>query len=155
MRRSEREIKDRKEIENVIESSDVCRIAFADNNVPYIVTMNFGYSGSDSPALYFHCAVEGKKLELIRKNNHVCFEMDTDHELYGGSEACDFGMKYRSVVGWGSIFIVSDEQDRIKGLDHIMSHYSPGGNYKYEQNSLSRMLVLKLEISIMTGKKSG
>ncbi|NLJ44932.1 MAG: pyridoxamine 5'-phosphate oxidase family protein [Bacteroidales bacterium] len=153
MRRSEREITDLKEIEKVFESADVCRIAFADNNVPYIVTMNFGYSGFDSPVLYFHCASEGKKLEMIRKNNNVCFEVDTDHELYGGPGACDFGMKYRSVVGWGKMTIVTDEQDKIKGLDHIMSHYSEKTGFTYERSTLSRMLVLKLEITRMTGKK--
>jgi nitroimidazol reductase NimA-like FMN-containing flavoprotein (pyridoxamine 5'-phosphate oxidase superfamily) len=154
MRRSEKEITDKKEIEQVIESADVCRVAFADNNVPYIVAMNFGYSRSGSPVLYFHCAYEGKKIDLIKKNNYVCFAMDTDHELYGGSRACDFGMRYRSVVGWGRISIVSGENDKIKGLDHIMSHYAAGGKHEYDQSALDRMLVLKLEISHMTGKKS-
>ena len=153
MRRSEREITDLTEIEQVIGSADVCRIALSDGNIPYIVTMNFGYSGSGSPELYFHCAGEGKKLDMIRKNNHVCFEMDTDHELYEGERACDFGMKYRSVVGWGEISILTDEQDKIKGLDCIMSHYSPGKKYLYEKTSLAGMLVLVLKISKMTGKR--
>ncbi|HOW10519.1 MAG TPA: pyridoxamine 5'-phosphate oxidase family protein [Bacteroidales bacterium] len=153
MRRSEREITDQKEIEQIFESADVCRIAFADNNVPYIVTMNFGFSGFHSPALYFHCAGEGKKLEMIRKNNHVCFEMDTDHELCEGHGACDFGMKYRSVVGWGRMRIITDEQEKIKGLDHIMSHYSGKTGFSYDRSTLARMLVLKLEISRMTGKR--
>ena len=153
MRRSEREITDPKEIEQVFKSSDVCRIAFADNNIPYIVTMNFGFSGFESPVLYFHCAGEGKKLEMIRKNNYVCFEVDTDHELYDGARACDFGMKYRSVVGWGKMSIVTNEQDKIRGLDHIMSHYSGKNGYSYEKSTLARMLVLKLEILHMTGKR--
>jgi len=153
MRRSEREITDIKEIENIIQSADVCRIAFADNNIPYIVTMNFGYSGSDSPSLFFHCAAEGRKIDLIRKNNYVCFEIDTDHELYSGPVACDFGMKYRSVVGWGKIYILTNEQDKINGLDHIMSHYTGKGGYSYKKSTMAGMFVLKLEILQMTGKR--
>jgi nitroimidazol reductase NimA-like FMN-containing flavoprotein (pyridoxamine 5'-phosphate oxidase superfamily) len=80
MRRKDREIEDIRDLELIISNSDVCRVAFADNNMPYIVTMNFGYSGGDNSAFYFHCASEGRKLEMMRKNNLVCFELDTDHE---------------------------------------------------------------------------
>ncbi len=71
MRKKEREVADLQEIESIINMSEVCRLAFADMNVPYIVTMNFGYSGGDKKHLYFHCATEGRKLEMIRKNNYV------------------------------------------------------------------------------------
>ena len=61
MRRKERQINDIRDLELIISNTDVCRVAFADNNMPYIVTMNFGYSGGDNPGFYFHCAGEGKK----------------------------------------------------------------------------------------------
>ena len=47
MRKQDKEVTDIQLIEEIISRSDVCRIAFADNNIPYIVTMNFGYSGGD------------------------------------------------------------------------------------------------------------
>ena len=78
MRRHDSAVTEITDIESIISCSDVCRIAFADNDIPYIVTMNFGYTGGENPCLYFHCAPEGRKIELIGKNNYVCFEMDTD-----------------------------------------------------------------------------
>jgi uncharacterized protein len=152
MRRKEREITDIHELESIIKICDVCRLAFADGNVPYIVTMNFGYSG-DEGRIYFHCAKEGRKIEMIRKNNYVCFEMDTGHVLYDGNTACDFGMSYSSVVGYGYITIVKDIEERISGLNHIMSHYAGNGEFFYKQDVLERTMVLRLDIKEMTGKR--
>jgi uncharacterized protein len=154
MRRREREIVNIEEIESIISCADVCRIAFADGNDPYIVTMNFGYSGGNEKKIYFHCAVEGKKLEMIRKNNYVCFEMDTDHNLHTGKNACNCGMSYRSVVGWGRISVLTDNEEKKTGLDSIMSHYSPEKSFSYDQSTLDRTLLLRLDIQKVTGKKS-
>jgi nitroimidazol reductase NimA-like FMN-containing flavoprotein (pyridoxamine 5'-phosphate oxidase superfamily) len=153
MRRKEREITAIDEIEEIIGRCDVCRIALTDENSPYIVTMNFGYSGGSRKKLFFHTAREGRKIDIIGKNNHVCFEMDTDHDLLCGKEACDFSMKYSSVVGWGDIFIVFDDEERRKGLDSIMKHYSTRTEFTYKQDVFDKTTILKLEIKTMTGKK--
>jgi uncharacterized protein len=152
MRRKEREITDIQELESIINKSDVCRVAFADANIPYIVTMNFGYS-CEERRIYFHCAREGRKLEMAKKNNYVCFEMDTDHVLHDGKKACDFGMSYRSVVGYGHITVVRDPEERISGLNLIMSHYTDKRRFIYEQTVLDRTMILRLDIKEMTGKK--
>jgi nitroimidazol reductase NimA-like FMN-containing flavoprotein (pyridoxamine 5'-phosphate oxidase superfamily) len=153
MRKKEREVNDIESIELIISNSDVCRIAFADNNMPYIVTMNFGYSGGDNPCLYFHCANEGRKLDMIKKNNHVCFQMDTDHEVYGGDTGCDWGMKFSSVVGYGNISVVVDQRSRKAGLDCLMRHYAGDRDFTYDENVLARTTILRLDITEMTGKK--
>ena len=130
MRRSDREISDFQEIEKIIRKADVCRIALANDNIPYIVTMNFGYVNDPAKMLYFHCANEGRKLKMIQQNNYVCFEMDTDHQINKGIRACDWGMKYSSVVGYGNIHIVKGEEERAAGLNSIMTHYGgPESNY--------------------------
>ena len=153
MRKKEREINDTESIELIISKSDVCRIAFAYDNIPYIVAMNFGYSGGDQPCLYFHCANEGRKLDMIKKNNHVCFQMDTDHKIYGGELGCDWGMKYSSVVGYGNISVVTDETIRKTGLDCLMKHYAGDHNFIYSKEILTRTTILRLDITEMTGKK--
>jgi uncharacterized protein len=153
MRRHDRLVKDNTEIELIIKRSDVCRIAFAYNNLPYIVTMNFGYRAGEIPCLYFHCAPEGRKIELIGKNNFVCFEMDTDHILNTGEKGCDWGMKYSSIVGYGKIFIIHGEQEKKRGLDSIMAHYSENIDYNYDDKILSKTTVLRLDIEEMKGKK--
>lgn len=153
MRRMERLVKEIKDVESIISRSDVCRVAFADNNTPYIVTMNFGYSGGDHPCLYFHCAPEGRKIEMIKKNSRVCFELDTDHEIYTGEKGCDWGMKFSSVVGYGNISVVNEKDLKIKGLDCLMSHYSDKKGFSYEGKILEKTIVLKLDIHEMTGKR--
>ena len=81
MRRTDRKISRTDEIESIIKKADVCRIALVDGNRPYIIPMNFGYEKSKPSKIYFHCASDGRKLDLIRKNNNACFEMDTDHKI--------------------------------------------------------------------------
>jgi nitroimidazol reductase NimA-like FMN-containing flavoprotein (pyridoxamine 5'-phosphate oxidase superfamily) len=153
MRRNDRQITSVSQIESIIAGSDVCRIAISNNNLPYIVTMNFGYAGGINPRLFFHCANKGRKLDMIRRNNLVCFEMDTDHEVFRGEKGCDWGMKYSSVVGYGNISIVEDKQEKKLGLDNIMNHYGGSGNYIYDDNLLERTTILRLDIIEMTGKK--
>jgi uncharacterized protein len=153
MRRKDRQIKDINDIESIISHSDVCRVAFADKNTPYIVTMNFGYAGGDHPCLYFHCAPEGRKMEMIRKNNYVCFEMDTDHEIYTGEKGCDWGMKYSSVVGFGKISVLKDRDTKIEGLNCIMAKYSDRRDFSYDEQILERTIILRLDIQNMDGKR--
>jgi nitroimidazol reductase NimA-like FMN-containing flavoprotein (pyridoxamine 5'-phosphate oxidase superfamily) len=153
MRRKEREVEDIAEIESIISRSDVCRVAIANNNIPYIVTMNFGYTGGENPHLYFHCAHEGRKLDMIRRNNYVCFGMDTDHAIFKDDKGCDWGMKYSSVVGYGKIFIVDDDTEKIAGLGHIMDHYGGSGVYSFDAKVLERTTVLRLEISEISSKR--
>ena len=91
---------------------------------------------------------------MIKKNNYVCFEIDTDHILTKGDAACDFSMKYSSVVGWGNIFAVDNDNEKTEGLDSIMNHYTDRSGYTYYPDVLKRTIVLRLDIVSMTGKRS-
>jgi uncharacterized protein len=153
MRRSDREIAEFKEIEEIIRKADVCRIALANDNMPYMVTLNFGYVAVPKKMLYFHCANEGRKLKMISQNNYVCFEMDIDHQIYKGTSACNFGMKYSSVLGYGNIYIVTDNDERVMGMNSIMDQYGATGMYDYDKNVFEHTTILRLEILEITGKK--
>jgi nitroimidazol reductase NimA-like FMN-containing flavoprotein (pyridoxamine 5'-phosphate oxidase superfamily) len=152
MRQNEKETKDFRIIEKIIRKSDVCRLAIANDNIPYVVTMNFGYRDLPDKTLYFHCANSGRKLDMIRKNNYVCFEMDTDHQIFKGPRGCDWGMKFSSVVGYGNISIVSEKGARETGLNCIMSHYGGEEDYEYDEDIVERTTILKLDITEITGK---
>ncbi len=76
MRRKEKEVKDVKLVESIIEKASVCRLGLSLNNMPYIVPLCFGYQDR---CLYFHSAIEGKKISMIKSNNNVCFEVDIDN----------------------------------------------------------------------------
>lgn len=152
MRRSEREVIDNIEIESIIKKADTCRIALIDGDLPYIVALNFGYKPGNSSVLYFHCANEGRKLDIIAKNNVVCFQMDVDHELVEAKKACGFTMKFKSIVGYGKIFKVESKDEKIEGLNYIMKQYSDREGFGYEDKMLDMTTILKLEIDSITCK---
>ena len=153
MRRIDREITSTGDIEEIILKADVCRLALANDNIPYIVTMNFGYSNDPKQILFFHCANEGKKIEMIRRNNYVCFEMDIDHKFYTGKKSCTCGMKFSSIIGYGTITIIKEKEAKIEGLNCIMDHYEGKEKHHYEDQILERTTVLRLEILEIGGKK--
>ena len=151
MRRKDKEITDRTEIESIILRSSVCRLALADQNQPYIVPLSFGYRDNK---LYFHSAPSGKKLEIIKKNNRVCFEFDIDCEAITSDKACKWGMKYKSVIGFGTASFIENFDSKCRALDIIMRQYSDG-SFEYPENKVKDTVVIKVEIEHMTGKQSG
>ncbi|MCE5300111.1 MAG: pyridoxamine 5'-phosphate oxidase family protein [Spirochaetia bacterium] len=152
MRRGEKEIMSRSEIEDVINLAKVCRIGFVDEDKPYVLPFNFGYS---SGCVYLHCAGEGRKLEILKKNSNVCFEVDSDHELVTAPDACGHGFRYKSVIGFGKATIIMRGPGKIKGLKTIMKHMT-GKEYKvFRESGLESTHVIKIILKELTGKKSG
>jgi len=152
MHRKDKEITDKKLIEEILTKSEICRVAIFDNEFPYIVPFNYGYKDN---TLYFHSATSGKKIDLLKKNSKVCFEITSSSEVIKGKETCDWTTKYRSVIGYGFIEIVSDEIGKKKGMDAIMVHYGRSENNVYHPKHYDNMLILKLSIQSLTGKQSG
>jgi uncharacterized protein len=153
MRRKDKDVSSIQLIEDIIRKTDVCRIALANGNMPYIVSMNFGFSGTPINTIYFHCASKGKKLDMLRQNSYVCFEMDTDHHIYSGIKGCDWGMKFSSVVGYGNISVINGKEAKIAGMNCIMKHYGGEMEYSFDDQVLKRTTILRLDIIEMTGKK--
>jgi nitroimidazol reductase NimA-like FMN-containing flavoprotein (pyridoxamine 5'-phosphate oxidase superfamily) len=150
LRRKEKEITDIGEIESIIQKSQVCRLALADDGLPYIVPLCFGYKNN---ILYFHSAKEGQKIEILRRNHQVSFEFDIDARIRPGKDACNWAMAYKSVIGFGTASIIEDPEEKKKALDIIMRQYSED-KFEYPDKTLAKMLVIKVDISRMTGKKS-
>lgn len=148
VRRHDREITDRQAIDEILRAAQVCRIALCDGDRPYIVPMNFGLDGN---RLYFHCASEGRKLDVIRRNPQAGFEVDIDHHLVRGESACHWGCGYRSVVGFGRIRRVDDPSEKLHGLQTVMRHYG-GEGCRFSEDAVERVTVLCLEILEVTGK---
>jgi len=151
MRRKDQEITDIGAIEDIIHKGQVCRLALSENGRPYIVPLCFGYKENN---LYFHTACEGKKLDMLRKNNNVCFEIDIDRELVKGKKACNCSMKYRSVIGFGKAEPVEDIELKRRAFNIIMQNYFEGF-FKYPEESIRNTVIIKVEIESMTGKELG
>ena len=153
MRRKEKEISDLQEIEAIINEAEVCRLGLAVDNTPYVVPLFFGY---DNRCLYIHCAREGRKLDMIRHNSTVCFEMTVDvHIINRDKPACQWSSTYRSVIGYGEASIIDDFEEKKQALDIIMRHYSQQTTFEYAKNSVDKMRVIKIAVREMSGKTSG
>ncbi|MFO7460049.1 MAG: pyridoxamine 5'-phosphate oxidase family protein [Desulfatiglandales bacterium] len=152
MRRKEKEIKEKAAMESIIEHALVCRLAMSAHDQPYVLPLCFGYMDG---SLYFHCAREGMKLDMLRINNRVCFECDTDHELVLSETPCEWGMKGQSVVGFGRALLLDDPESKKNALDAIMAHYGAKGPCTYTEKGVRKALIIKVEIESMTAKKIG
>jgi nitroimidazol reductase NimA-like FMN-containing flavoprotein (pyridoxamine 5'-phosphate oxidase superfamily) len=151
MRKHKQEITDKDTLEDILQRALVCRIALSEDNMPYIVPVCFGYKHG---CIYIHSSRHGRKMEIIRTNNKVCFEVDVDVEPVPGEPACKWTIKYRSVIGFGTASIVEDPQQKIDALNVVMEHYSGRGSHHYEPHPLDLTAIIKIEIESMTGKRS-
>ena len=152
MRRNDKEIKDPILIEKILEKADICRIALIDEDRPYIIPMNYGYKDR---CIYLHSASEGRKIEILKKNNQVCFELEYETELLKAEQPCQYGMKYYSIIGWGKAKFVTDYQEKIKSLDIIMQQHDPNIEFKYDENQVNLSTIILIEMNELTGKMSG
>ena len=152
MRRNDKEIQDRQIMEEVLTKSFICRIAMMDRDQPYIVPLNYGYLNG---SIYIHGAAEGKKLELLRKNNRVCFEIEQHAEIIKSDSPCGWSTRYRSIIGYGTIDFITDFDQKKQGLDIIMAHYGKTENIVYNDSQVQSIVILRLKINQMTCKQSG
>lgn len=151
MRRTDKQITNKSEIEQIIKDSLVCRLAFSKDNMPYLVPVSFGYDGN---YLYVHTAKEGKKIEYLKSNIMICFEFDInvktiEHETI----ACKWTTTYQSVIGFGKMVEITNFEEAAHGLNQIMLHYS-GKEWPLNKKMLNTVKMWKIEIEDISGKQS-
>lgn len=152
MRRKDRELTQKEDIQDIIQLGNVCRIAMFAEEYPYIIPLNYGYEWNDQLKLYFHCAQEGRKVDLLKVNNNVGFEIDIDHELVTANEPCGWGMKYKSVVGNGKMIEITSNEEKTHALDLLMEHHGFKGKPVYPAIMLTKIKIYCLEVHNITGK---
>jgi len=151
MRRKEKAINNWEEIESIIKSEKICRIGLADGGIPYIVPVNYGYKDK---AIYIHSACSGRKIEIIKKNNLVCFEIESEVKIIPSEIACKWDTIYTSVIGYGKAEIIQDREGVIKGLDIIMEQQSGKKNWEYDKNRLKKTTIIRIDIESIEAKKN-
>ena len=151
MRKKDREITDASGIRAIIEKVKVCRLGMVNGDKPYIVPLCFGYRDN---VLYFHGSLKGQKVDLLRKNPNVCFEFDLINEITEAEKACDWSMKYQSVIGFGKADFIESPDEKREALSIIMAQYSDRP-YQFPESILKVTAIIKVEIESMTGKHSG
>ncbi|MFO7568157.1 MAG: pyridoxamine 5'-phosphate oxidase family protein [Smithellaceae bacterium] len=152
MRRNDKEITNRRIIDGILQSAPVCRIALALDSAPYIVPVNFAVKRD---VLYFHCALTGRKIDILRQNTAVCFEVDLPGNLVHGETACGWGMTYQSVIGFGRAFFIENREDKVAALNVLMKKYAGRDAFTYAQDKLDKVCVIGVKIEALSGKQSG
>lgn len=152
MRKSDREIKEFDEMIQIIKKCDVCRIAMNDGEFPYLVPLNFGLDIQDGQVyLYFHGALEGKKMDVLRKNNKVTFEMDCNHNFIFYDDRMSCTMGYESIIGHGIMEFLKEEQ-KFDALKVLMRQYHEE-DFKFNTDMMKVTSVFRLKVLDMTGKR--
>lgn len=151
MIRKEKEITEIDEINAILDSSQICRIAMSDNDMPYIIPMNFCRTEN---SIFIHSAKSGKKIEILKKNNRVCIETEAYCELKKSDKPCSTGMKFKSVVASGTAEIITDPDVKLFALNLFTKKYTSLASYIFSEKDVSGVEIIKISISEITGKKS-
>jgi uncharacterized protein len=151
VRRSEKQITDPGEINTIMAKGEVCRLGLTADNIPYIVPVNFAHKKN---ILYFHSAHVGRKIDMLKRNPVVAFEVSSEYSIVQGDNACGWGCSYRCVMGIGRAVFVTDSEEKAKALSLIMDKYSGRNNWSFDNSVLDRTTVVRVDIGEMTGKQS-
>ena len=152
IRRRDREITDREVVVGIMKSVKYLVVAMADGNEPYLVTLSCGYSEEEN-AFYFHCAREGRKLDVIAKNPRVCATAIEDHGYVKG----DCSHKYRSLVIYGTMTRVNDLDGMKHGIRVMFNQLEGEGEEVYsgfikKDADFNNVAILKLQVEKLDAK---
>ncbi|MBP3799300.1 MAG: pyridoxamine 5'-phosphate oxidase family protein [Ruminococcus sp.] len=156
MRRKDREITDSAAIESFIAKEQIIRVAFYDEGEIYIVPLNYGYINENGKySFYFHGAKAGRKYGLAKASPKVGFEIDGNYQLLEADKACDYSARFESVIGTGTLTLVEDREEKVKGLDALMAQTSRKGGWEYNDAMLNAVAVFRLDVDKLTCKAKG
>jgi len=152
------EIKSKEKIIEFLSSESTGRIASIDvNGFPQIIPMNFVFIND---IIYMHSHIRGEKLENIKKNDKVGFEVDRSLEFlpsyfFDPIDASLADTLYISVVIKGTCHIVEDKKEKTLALNGLMKKYQPEGGYEPmspKMEVLNEVAVIKVIPNTMRGK---
>ncbi len=154
MRRKDKEITDPRKIKAVLKKAQIIHLGLLEGDRPYVVPLNFGYAEN---TIYFHCAMEGKKIDLINCNNTVCFQTEIDVRVLNADQAPDCTTYYKSVIGYGKAYIIENAREKKLAADILMDHYlgdeEKGRKHQYGK-CMKDVCMVKIEIDSISGKQT-
>lgn len=147
MRRADRELTDREASDAILRAGEVLYLAMADDGAPYVVPLNYGWDGR---SIWLHCAEEGLKLDIIARDPRVSFAVASEAHVVPG-KGCGWTTKFRSVVGFGRATLVTGEEELLRGLAEVVSHYSHAPEV-ITAHQAKGCAVVRIDVDSMTGK---
>ena len=153
MRRSDREITDRAQIEAFLKREQILRIAFFDRGELYIVPVNYGYTTADgADCFYFHGAAAGRKYELSKSRPDVGFEIDGNYQLLPADTACGYSAHFQSVIGTGTVRLVAENDEKRAALACLMRQAAGKQAWEFPDSQLERTAVFRLDVRTLSCK---
>jgi len=152
IRRKDREITERDVILGIMKNTKYLVVAMAGGSEPYLATLSCGYCEEEN-AFYFHCARQGRKLDMIAKNPDVCATAIEDHGYVKG----DCSHKYRSLVIYGRMNRVEDLEGMKRGIRVMFRQLEGEGEEVYKSfiekdSDFNNVAILKLQVEKVDAK---
>ena len=148
----ERQVTDPEQIRHILDTGKVLHLGLAVNDEPYVVPMNYGYVLEDGKlTLYLHSALQGKKLDMMRTNPKVFFEIDCDLQPFEGALPCQYGLVYSSVMGRGTARIVEDVEEKKQAMTILMKTQT-GKDFTFVDRLVSIVAVIRIDVAEYTAK---
>ena len=153
MTKRERQVTDPAQILAILDAGKVLHLGLAVNNEPYVVPMNYGYTMEEGKlTIYLHSALRGKKLDMIRENPNVFFEIDCDLQPFGeGDIPCQYGMVYSSIMGRGKATIVEDVEEKMAAMSVLMKTQTEK-DFAFNDRLVSIVAVIRIDVAEYTAK---
>ena len=152
MTKRERQLTDPQQILEILDKAQVMHLGLCENNEPYVVPMNYGYTMEEGKlVLYLHGATQGKKLDMIRANPNVFFEIDCDVVPFEGILPCQYGLSYSSVMGKGTARIVEDVEEKKQAMSILMKTQT-GKDFEFNERLVSIVAVVRIDVEEYTAK---
>ena len=145
-------VTDRDQILHILDTGKVLHLGLAVDNEPYVVPMNYGYiMEGEKLVVYLHSAVQGKKLDMIRANPNVFFEIDCDLMPFEGKVPCQYGLVYSSIMGRGKAALVEDVEEKKQAMTLLMKTQT-GKDFTFEDRLVSIVAVIRIDVTEYTAK---
>ena len=152
MTKRELQITDEGKIRAILDAAKVVHVGMCVDNEPYVVPMNYGYTMEEGRlTIYLHSAQQGKKLDMIRANSRVFFEMDCDRVPFEGEKPCQYGLSYSSVMGRGTATIVEDVEEKKKAMRFLMKTQTEK-DFTFDDRLVSIVAVIRIDAEEYTAK---
>ncbi len=154
MRRSEREITQRDKLLELLDKCRVMHLGLTDGAAPYVVPLHFGWEEKEGEiTLYFHSALEGRKMDCVRRNPSCFIAVTGDTRVIGSAEACGWTAAFESLMMEGEADILTSDEERKHGLDILMRHCGYRGEPRYNAPALAVTAVCRIRVKSITGKR--
>ena len=150
MRRQRQQLSNEESIEILQKATAGTLALLGDENYPYAVPVSYVYHKGK---LYFHSALAGHKVDAIRKCENASFCVIEQDDV----QPKKYTTFFRSVIAFGRIHIIEDEQEKLETARMLGNRYNPNDEKNLQkeiESGFARMLMIRFDIEHLTGKEA-